>query len=246
MDLVSIIMPYYKKRNYINKSINSVLRQTYQNFEIIIIYDDIDLDDSDFINNIKKKDNRIFVIYNSKNLGAGISRNIGIKHAKGNFVGFLDCDDIWKKNKLESQINFMNKKKIDFSFTSYDLINSKNIKIGTRLAKPILNYQDLLKSCDIGLSTVIFKKKIFDNYCKFPNLKTKEDFVMWLKIAKKGIILYGMQSQLSQWRKTSGSLSSDIIQKIYDGFRVYYKHLNFGFFKSIYYLVLLSLNSFKR
>ena len=140
----------------------------------------------------------------------------------------------------------MNKKKIDFSFTSYDLINSKNIKIGTRLAKPILNYQDLLKSCDIGLSTVIFKKKIFDNYCKFPNLKTKEDFVMWLKIAKKGIILYGMQSQLSQWRKTSGSLSSDIVQKIYDGFRVYYKHLNFGFFKSIYYLVLLSLNSFKR
>ena len=246
MDLVSIIMPYYKKRNYINKSINSVLRQTYQHFEIIIIYDDTDLNDSDFINNIKKKDNRIFVIYNSKNLGAGISRNIGIKHAKGNFVGFLDCDDIWKKNKLESQINFMNKKKIDFSFTSYDLINSKNIKIGTRLAKPILNYQDLLKSCDIGLSTVIFKKKIFDNYCKFPNLKTKEDFVMWLKIAKKGIILYGMQSQLSQWRKTSGSLSSDIVQKIYDGFRVYYKHLNFGFFKSIYYLVLLSLNSFKR
>ena len=69
---------------------------------------------------------------------------------------------------------------------------------------------------------------------------------MWIKIAKKDIILYGMKSQLSQWRKTSGSLSSDIIQKIYDGFRVYYKHLNFGFFKSIYYLVLLSLNSFKR
>ena len=114
MDLVSIIMPYYKKRNYINKSINSVLRQTYQHFEIIIIYDDTDLNDSDFINNIKKKDNRIFVIYNSKNLGAGISRNIGIKHAKGNFVGFLDCDDIWKKNKLESQINFMNKKKNRF------------------------------------------------------------------------------------------------------------------------------------
>ena len=100
MNLVSVIMPYYKKRKYIKKSINSVLRQTYQKFEIIIIYDDEDLKDIDFINNLKKLDKRIFVIYNSKNLGAGISRNIGIRSARGYFVSFLDCDDIWKKNKL--------------------------------------------------------------------------------------------------------------------------------------------------
>ena len=114
MHLVSIIMPYFKKRNYIKKSINSVLNQTYQNFEIIIVYDDQDLSDCKFINNIKKIDERISVIYNSINVGAGISRNIGIKHARGYYVAFLDCDDTWKKNKLSMQISFMKKKKSRF------------------------------------------------------------------------------------------------------------------------------------
>ena len=242
MKLVSIIMPYYKKRNYINKSIKSVLRQTYQKFEIIIVYDDEDLRDVNFIKNIEKKDKRISVIYNSKNQGAGISRNVGIKNARGYFISFLDCDDIWKKNKLELQVKFMNKNKSDFSFTSYDLINSKDKKIGTRLAKPVLSYHDLLKSCDIGLSTVMLKKKIFNNYCKFPNLKTKEDYVLWLKLAQKKIVLRGLNIALTQWRVVNNSLSTNSIQKIFDAFFVYNKYMKFNFFKSCQSVFLLSLN----
>jgi teichuronic acid biosynthesis glycosyltransferase TuaG len=242
MKLVSVIMPYYKKRNYINKSINSVLRQTYQKFEIIIVYDDEDLKDVNFIKSIKKKDKRILVIYNSKNYGAGISRNVAINLAKGYFISFLDCDDIWKKNKLELQVKFMNKNKLDFSHTSYNLINSKDKKIGTRLAKPVLSYEDLLKSCDIGLSTVMCKKKIFNNYCKFPNLKTKEDYVLWLKLAQKKIVLRGLNIILTQWRVVNNSLSANSIQKIFDAFSVYNKYMKFNFFKTCQCVFILSLN----
>ena len=242
MYLVSIIMPYFKKRNYIKKSINSALNQTYQNFEIIIVYDDQDLGDFKFINSIKKLDKRIFVICNSNNVGAGISRNIGIKHARGHYVAFLDCDDTWKKNKLAMQIKFMKNKKADFSFTSYDIIDCKNKKIGSRLAKPTLIYQDLLKSCDIGLSTVITKRKLFSNYCKFPNLKTKEDYVLWLQLAKKKIIFHGLNVPLAKWMVTKNSLSSNVKQKILDAFLVYRKYMKFSFAKSCYSVFVLSLN----
>ena len=235
-------MPYYRKKRYIKKSISSILRQSYKNFEVIIIYDDDDDFDIGFIKNIKKIDKRIKVVYNKKNLGAGASRNIGISLAKGSIIAFLDCDDTWSHNKLSLQINFMFSKKADFSYTSYDLISCENNKIGSRLAKPILTYQDLLKSCDIGLSTVMLKKKLLNNYCKFPNLKTKEDYVLWLKLAKKKIVLHGLNITLSQWRTTNNSLSSNSIQKIFDAFLVYNKYMKFNFFKSCKSVFLLSLN----
>ena len=107
MDLISVIIPYYKKKEYIASSINSVLKQSYKNLELIIIYDDSNLDDLIVLNNIKKKDKRIKIFINKKNLGAGLSRNKGIKLSKGNFIAFLDSDDLWSPNKLKKQIFFM-------------------------------------------------------------------------------------------------------------------------------------------
>jgi teichuronic acid biosynthesis glycosyltransferase TuaG len=242
MNLVSIIIPYFKKKNYIKKAITSVLRQTYQNFEVIIVFDDKDLSDIDLINNLKKLDKRIFVIFNSKNIGAGLSRNKGIKYAKGDLIAFLDSDDIWKKNKLELQIKFMKKKRADFSYTAYEIINSDVLKKYKREAKSNLNYESLIRSCDIGLSTVMMKKKLFNSYCKFPNLKTKEDYVLWLKLAKKKIVLYGLNIILTQWRTTNNSLSKNSIQKIFDAFLVYNKYMKFSFLKSCQSVFLLSLN----
>ena len=106
MTLVSVIMPYYKKKKYLEKSILSVLNQTYKNFEIILINDDPS-EDKNFLINIKKLDNRIIILHNKTRLGAGFSRNKGIKRAKGNYLAFLDCDDYWHKDKLRKQLNFM-------------------------------------------------------------------------------------------------------------------------------------------
>ena len=243
MDLVSIIIPYYKKRRYITDTLKSVLKQTYKNFEIIIIYDDDDKDELKFIKKLVKIDKRIILMINKKSLGAGLSRNKGIKKSKGRYVSFIDADDLWKKNKLELQIKFMKEKNLLISHTDYEIIDNENNILNYRTARNFNSISDLLKSCDIGLSSVIVEKEILTKGCLFVNLKTKEDFVLWLKILKKNIKIGGLQKNLMYWRKLSNSLSSSIIQRIKDGYSVYNKFMKFNLFKSLFFLFLLSINS---
>ena len=243
MKLVSVIMPYFKKKKFISDSISSILSQTYENLEIILIDDELSLESKNLLNDISKSDKRIKLISNYSNLGAGFSRNNAIKNSNGNYIAFCDCDDVWKENKLERQINFMEKNDYNFTFTAYQIINEIGKIIGSRNVKKKISFKELIKSCDIGLSSVIIKKNIFDEKkILFPNLKTKEDYVLWLKLAKENVGLYGLQENLSYWRKTNNSLSSSVIQKLVDGYRVYSIHLGFNFFKSLFCLIILSLN----
>ena len=241
MELVSIITPYYKKKKYIELTINSVLQQTYKNFELIIIYDDQNKEDLNLLKNLIKKDKRIKLYINKKNLGAGRSRNKGIKFSQGSLIAFLDSDDLWTRNKLKKQIFFMKKNLIDISHTSYHIINSDNKIIGNRIAKD-MNHKLLLSSCDIGLSTVIMKKEIITNKIKFANINTKEDYVLWLKITLDNKKIFALKKNLTKWRKLNDSLSASKIQKLYDGYLVYRKYMNFNLLKSFIRLLLLSFN----
>lgn len=243
MDLVSIIIPYYKKRKYIAGTLKSILKQTYHNLEIIIIYDDQERKDLKFIKQLINSDKRISLITNKKSIGAGLSRNKGIKKSKGKYVGFIDADDLWKKNKLKLQIEFMKKSNYLISHTSYEIIDKENNISKYRIAKNFKSVDELLKSCDIGLSSVVIKREILDGKFFFAGLKTKEDFVLWLKILKKNIKIGGLNKNLMSWRKLDNSLSSSILQKIKDGFWVYNKFMKFNLFKSLFFLFLLSLNS---
>ena len=244
--MISIIMPYYKKRQYVKEAITSVLKQTFKNFELLIIYDDEDKQDIEFIKKIIFKDKRVKLIINNKNLGAGLSRNKGIKLAKGKLIAFIDCDDIWHIEKLKMQLKFMNDNKIKISHTYYKVINKNKKLINVRKSKKQLNYLELLKSCDIGLSTVILEKKLINNYFCFPDLKTKEDYVLWLKLAKKGYVFNVLNKPLSSWRKVKNSLSSSKVQKISDGLKVYLNFMNFNILKSFFYLIRLSIYSLLR
>ena len=172
----------YQKKDYINECIESVISQTYKNLEIIIIYDNETNSELDYIKNLKKKDFRIRLIINENNIGAGESRNKGIKHSKGKYISFLDADDIWEKNKIEIQLLFMQNGNLSVSHTSYKIINEENNLVGNRKARDFDNFKDIIKSCDIGLSSVMLKKEIISDDIKFSNLKTKEDFILWLKI----------------------------------------------------------------
>ena len=241
MELVSIITPYYKKKKYIELTINSVLQQTYKNFELIIIYDDQNKEDLNFLKNLIKKDKRIKLYINKKNLGAGRSRNKGIKLSQGSLIAFLDSDDLWTRTKLKKQIFFMNTSLVDISHTSYHIINSDNKIIGRRIAKD-MNHKLLLSSCDIGLSTVIMKKEIITNKIKFANINTKEDYVLWLKITLNNKKIFALKKKLTKWRKLNDSLSASKIQKLYDGYLVYRKYMNFSLLKSFIYLMSLSFN----
>ena len=245
-NLVSIIIPYYKKKEYILKTINSILNQSYTQFEIIIIYDDENLSDLNYLDKLFKSEKKIKIIKNSRNIGAGFSRNKGIENAKGDFIAFIDADDIWKKNKLENQINFMIKEKLEFSHTSYEIIDKNDKVLGKRISRNFIKVDDLIKSCDIGLSTVILRKKIIDDQTKFPNLKTKEDFVLWIKILQKNIFITSLNETLTSWRKIDNSLSSSTIQKLSDAFKVYNYYMKFNFFKSCYYVICLSINFLRK
>jgi teichuronic acid biosynthesis glycosyltransferase TuaG len=245
MKKVSVIMPYYKKLCFFEVAYNSALNQNYSNIEIIIIYDDDDLTELSFIKKIINNRKNTILIINKKNYGAGFSRNIGINRSQGFYISFLDCDDVWKKNKLRNQVSIMNKLKLDFSFTGYTVINENNNFLYNVPAKNFLTHADLLKSCDIGLSTVMIKRQILKRF-KFSRMITKEDYLLWLQISKNNKIIYGIKKPLSLWRKCNSSLSSNIVQKIRDAFNIYYKHEKQGFIKSLISIIILSFYAYKK
>ena len=243
MSLVSVIMPYFKKRQYIEEALQSILNQTYQNFEIIIINDEVTADSQFILENLTKIDFRIKLINNQNNLGAGPSRNKGIKIAKGDYIAFCDCDDFWKKTKLKTQLDFMKNYQTDFSFTAYDIVDKEGNKIGARFADKEMTFKKLVDSCDIGLSTVVLKSSLLKKKnLNFPQLKTKEDYVLWLNLANEGVKMFGLNESLSSWRKSNISLSSSSLQKIFDGYKVYRYYLRFSILKSLYSLFILSMN----
>ena len=246
-ELVSVIIPYYKKRNFVKETVVSVTNQSYDSLEILIIYDDTNFNDLEFLQEVSKLDKRIKIINNNKRLGAGLSRNKGIEQSNGKYIAFIDADDTWAPDKLKDQISFMKKNNYQISHTSYFIINEKKKIIGQRKAKDLLSINEVLKSCDIGLSTVIIEKKVITKTnTKFPELVTKEDFVFWLSLMKKNYKFYAYDSNLTNWTDSKNSLSSSTIQKLFDGFKVYNKYMRFNIIKSLYYLICLSLNYLKK
>ena len=241
-DLVSIIIPYYRKKLFFEKTIDSINSQTYKNFEIILIYDDNNRSDLLFVKKVLKKNKNKKIIVNKKNLGVGISRNRGINKSKGKFLSFIDADDVWSRNKLKKQIKFMEKNSLDFSYSDYSIINEKGILIKKIKSPKTIKFKNLLFSCDIALSSVTIRSNLLKSE-KFPNIKTKEDYLLWLKLSQKNIKMMGIRENLISWRKTNNSLSSSIVQKFKDAFLVYNKYLKLNFLVSIVLIFFLSINS---
>ena len=239
--LISIIITYYKKRKFINQTIQSILNQSYKNFELILVYDDNNRDELKYIRKLLGNIKRKKIIINSKNLGVAKSRNIAIKRSKGTYLAFIDSDDLWKKNKLLNQLNYMHQNGFHFSFTSYGIINEKNKIIGKREVFIDANYKELYNSNFIGLNTVMVHKKLFSKLI-FPPLKTQEDYALWLKLARQGFKLKHLNQNLSFWRKSKNSLSSNVFQKLFDAFKLYYIYEKKNFIFSIYSVLVLSYN----
>lgn len=208
MNKVSIIMPSYNAANFIAASIQSVIEQTYSNWELLIT-DDCSKDDT--INIIKKFqeiDNRIQLFSTGNNSGAAAARNISLQNATGKYIAFLDSDDIWVSNKLETQLKFMIEKNIAFSFSSYSVMKEDGTPTGNTINVPrVIGYHGYLRNTIIGCLTVIIDREKTGNFL-MPNIKTSEDMALWLDIMKRGYKAWGLQIPLAQYRVVSNSLTS--------------------------------------
>ena len=241
---IDIVLPNYNSHEFIVETIKSIINQTYFDWKLTIVDDNSNKKTKNILEKFSTN-KKIKIYWLKKNKGAGFCRNYALKKTKSPYIAFIDSDDIWKKNKLKDQLLFMSNNKIKFSFTSYSIINKKNVIIKFVKAKSIIGYHDLIKSCDIGLSTVMIKKELLIKN-RFSSIKTKEDFILWLKLSKKNIKMMGIQEGLVFWRKLDNSLSSSVAQRVNDAFYVYNSFLKFSIVKSIYYTLVMSLYSIKK
>ena len=185
------------------------------------------------------------MIINENNLGAGLSRNKAINLSKGELIAFCDADDIWQKDKLKTQIKIINEKRVEFLHSDYDIIDSKSNIIGSFTAPKIITKNELIKSCDIGLSSVLISKNLLNKF-QFSGLKTKEDYLLWLQIIEDINIFFSINKKLISWRKTDNSLSSNLFQKFNDAFKLYNNHLKLNLFYSIFCVIRLTFYAFKK
>lgn len=209
-DLVSIIMPSFNTAQYIATSIQSVINQTYQNWELIIV-DDCSTDNTDAVV-AGISDTRIRYLKNEKNSGAAVSRNYALREAKGRWIAFLDSDDLWMPEKLEQQINFMEKNKHAFSYTNYEEIDVNGNKTGVRVTGPKkITKTGMFNYCWPGCLTVMYDRNVV-GLIQIVDIKKNNDYAMWLNVCKRADC-YLLDECLAQYRKgRAGSVSTQSIK----------------------------------
>lgn len=211
-ELVSIVIPVYNAEKYIAETIESVLKQTYKNWELILV-DDCSSDNSIGVIKPYLSDPRIRLLKNRQNLHAALTRNKGIKSAKGRYLAFLDADDMWLPEKLEKQISFMEEQQCAFSFTSYEFADSNCIPNGKQVRVPeTITYKQALRNTTIWTSTVIFDLSMLTKeVVSMPNILRGQDTATWWKVLRKTKKAYGFDNVSAYYRRQRESLSSNKI-----------------------------------
>jgi glycosyltransferase, family 2 len=233
---VSIIVPMYNAEKFIGKTIESVLAQTYQNWEMLIM-NDVSTDNSLAIVSVyAKKDERIKIVNTEKNVGVVKGRNFLIDLASGKYIAFLDADDYWHNEKLEKQIKFMKEKNASISCTEYTRVKENEEKINDVIIKEEISYNDMLKNNYLGCLTVIYDaEKIGKRY--FKELEKNEDYVLWLEIVKDVNTIYGLKENLAYYRVLDNSRSSNKVKTAKVRWEIYRKIEKLSLLKSLYYFL---------
>ncbi len=241
--LVSVITPAYNAERFIAETIESVLHQTYSNWEMIIV-DDASTDrTAEIVQSYVERDPRIKYFRLEKNSGSGVARNKAMDLAKGRFIAFLDSDDLWMPTKLEKQIKFMLENDIAFSFTKYVRMKEDGTVTNAVTDAPAqVTYDDLMKHCVIGCLTVVLdRSKIGEE--RMLEIRTRQDYVFWLTLTKKGFIAHGLPEVLAKYRLVENSISSNKLKAARQNWNVYYKIEKQPLWKSIWYFANYAVRS---
>ncbi len=244
--LVSVIMPCYNMASFVSDSIKSVIAQTYPHWELLIV-DDASTDKTvNIIESYAQIHSRIRFTIKKQNSGIADTRNQCIQMAQGQFLAFLDADDIWHPEKLEKQLCFMIEKNVGFTYSTYDWIDEDG-KILNKFINTIgnLDYETYLRNTIIGCSTVMVNKTIIGDVF-VPKFRTSEDTATWLDILRKGFLAYAIDESLVSYRIRRKSASSNKIKASIDLWKVYRHHEKLSFFKATYYFSCYAFNAIKK
>ena len=243
---ISVITPVHNSSVYIGDTINSVINQTYQNWEMILV-DDFSSDNSvEIIQAYQEKSNKIKLIESDTNVGAAEARNIALREAKGDYIAFLDSDDMWLPNKLEKQIQFMKSNKYAFSFTAYQRVNQNNTKTINRIGVPkSIGYNGFLRNTIIGTLTVMIDKRQ-TGYFEMPNIRSSHDMALWCDILKRGFKAYGINEVLAYYRIVDDSNTAKKWKAAMDVWLVYRDIEKMSWIKSAFNFSLYAFNALKK
>ena len=236
--LVSVITPTFNCGAYILETIRSVQAQTFDNWEMIIA-DDCSTDDTkEIVGQACEKDPRIKYVRLKTNSGTAVARTEAMKLAKGNYMAFLDSDDLWKPEKLEKQLAFMEENRYPFTATAYEKIDESGRKLN-KIVNVIdrTSYNRLLLDCPIGNSTVMYD---VDKMGKFevPNIKKRNDDALWLKMLKQEKYIYGLHEVLMEYRVRSNSISSNKLSLVKYHWKLYREIEHLSVLRSAFHIVV--------
>lgn len=233
-DLVSIITPVYKCEEYIERTMNSVLAQTYSNWEMLLV-DDCSPDKSaELIHSFAQQDYRFKYIKLDNNSGAAIARNIGLENAKGRYIAYLDADDIWLPQKLEKQIRFMEENDVQFSCCDYEKIEADDTPLNKVVHMPrTITYNQLLSNTIIQtVGVIVDLNKVDRNLLVMPNVRRGQDSATWLQMLRNGVKFVGQNEVLAQYRRVPQSLSANKLSALKRTWYLYRGVEHLGLIKS--------------
>ena len=243
---VDIILPNYNSSKHIEETLNSIVNQSFKNWKLLIV-DDNSNDETK--NVIKRYDlnKKIKTIWLKKNKGAGFCRNLAMRNTKSEYIAFIDSDDIWEKEKLSKQLDFMVKNKYHFTYTNYLSFRSEGKQDNLREIKPAknFNFKEFTRNTSIATSTMIIKKTSIGNI-KFSNTRICEDYFFKCQILKKVHYAYCLSENLMKYRIRKGSLQSNKIRNLY---WIWYINKNYNkmiLFKNFLSIFCISINSIKK
>mgnify|MGYP004592201191 FL=1 len=239
--LISIIMAAYNAENTIGQAITSVIQQTYTDFELIIINDCSTDRTVDVINEFIKKDTRIRLINNSKNMGVSYTRKHGLDEAKGYWIAILDSDDLWLPEKLEKQVEFQKKTNADLLYTGSGFMNVDGKQINWALNVPeIITYRQLLKQNILSNSSALVRKDLYEKYYAVGD-DMHEDFAIWLQILRNGIKAYGINEPLLIYRLDDKSKSGNKLKAAMMNWNTY-RYIGLNVLEAAYYEFWYAIN----
>ena len=251
-DFVSIVIPVYNAAPFLERTLNSVFGQTFQDWEMILV-DDGSKDESlevirTWMNSAVCDKDRIFLLTNETNHGAAYARNIGMRKAVGQYLVFLDADDYWTPDKLEKQYQFMKEKDCAFSFTGYEFANGEGVRNGKVVHVPEkISYKEALTNTTISTITVMFdRNKIPEELLLMPENCSREDTATWWQILKNGYTAYGLDEALSVYCRHSGSHSANKLKAIFGTYRMYREQEQLGFLQTMVCMVKYIYRAVKR